>query len=104
MASPETLSSPDPTSEALPLNAPSHATSPLSLRDLYHAYMELGKARLSAMVVITTALGFIVASRAYPPPTASTSNAFSGPVSAPSSPPSAPPPSTRPSNPLAMPA
>ena len=68
MASPETLSSPDPTTQAVALDAPSHADTPLSRRTLYHAYLELGKARLSAMVVITTALGFIVASRAYPSP------------------------------------
>jgi len=37
-------------------------------RSLLSSYLELGKARLSAMVVVTTALGYIVASRANPSP------------------------------------
>jgi heme o synthase len=37
-------------------------------RSIFQLYMELSKARLSAMVVVTTGLGYVVASRATPSP------------------------------------
>lgn len=37
-------------------------------RSLFQLYMDLSKARLNAMIVVTTALGYIVASRANPSP------------------------------------
>lgn len=67
MASPESFSPPDPTAQAVAIDARTHPTS-TDAPSLFASYMELGKARLSAMVVVTTALGYIVASRAFPSP------------------------------------
>jgi protoheme IX farnesyltransferase len=51
--------------EGLTLGEATHARAG---RSIFQLYMELSKARLSAMVVVTTALGYIVASRANPTP------------------------------------
>jgi protoheme IX farnesyltransferase len=52
-----------PVSVAAPQIVPAHRTS------LLKAYVELGKIRLNAMVVVTTALGFVVGAVSLYPPT-----------------------------------
>jgi heme o synthase len=48
---------------AIPANSIDYASAQ-SRRSLLKCYMELGKARLSAMVVVTTALGYVVSAKA----------------------------------------
>ncbi len=44
-----------------------HSTSSIS-HSTFNSYVQLSKARLNAMIVVTTALGYIVATRAHPSP------------------------------------